>query len=582
MIRALQMDNDSSLGLLFFALALLYYVTLAIAFMRVYRIYKQLLSSKRALLFYGSIMLQTAMRGTFFLIIFAKLNFLSNEILFFLISLPDSAFLVSFMVLAWQYIAVFYYSHIDSGIEERYMSRIVLKPQEKCSRELGLYLMCTWACVQGTLYCMYFFDKLNDLQLKCELGISNLIFAVFVLVLMIVLQIHYSGNPVRNEEWRNRLKLISVVMLVWTIGRALRGSISLAESFDKSFLDDDGQTNAIDSLTLVASPLTITCLIVSELVCYYVALDAHIAPIMVKHHLPTPQPHYVQLTNADSLPTMFSYIPTNRNLTEAELSLERDIQGKRHALGSLKKGVYKGQDIVYRKIEFTRLSGYVIEELSHEVELMPSYECNFLIPVVGVVAIPPCLGIVTPYMSNGSLADVLNNSIGQLTHLQKLQIMSDIAQCLKNLHAKGLFHGHLSSHNVLLDENYRGYVSDYGLHKVKKYAGLTLGYTNKGSWSSPEQLKERSLTVQKASPSDDSYSFGMILWEVETGQVPFPGYSRKQLTQKVGIENYRPHIPETVHDVLSNLIKACWNTEAALRPDFELIEPTLLSVLANS
>mmetsp|Transcript_15735 Transcript_15735/g.28753 ORF Transcript_15735/g.28753 Transcript_15735/m.28753 type:complete len:575 (+) Transcript_15735:1938-3662(+) len=574
------MDNDSSLGLLFFALALLYFVTLAIVFMRMSKFYEKVLKSKRAMLFYGSIALQTSMRGIFFLVIFTRLDFLSNEILFLLISLPDSAFLVSFMVLAWQFIAVFYYSHIDSGIEERYLSRIALKPQAKCSRELGLYLMCTWVAVQGALYCVYFLEEIDDLQLKRELGISNLVFTVFALTLMVVLQIAYSGSPIRTEEWRDRLKLISWVMLVWTVGRALRGAISLAESFNKSLQGTDIITG-YDSLSLIASPMTITCLIVSELVCYYVSLDANIVPIIIRTESTHSSNSYIPLASSQRISIFSSYIPENRNLLESELSLDCEIQGKRHALGTLKRGSYKGKPIVYRKIEFSRLSGYVLEELADEVDLMPTYECDFLVPVIGVVTASPCLGIVTPYMSNGSLSETLNSSLNQLTFRQKIQIMSDVAQCLKSLHAKGLFHGHLSSHNILLDKNLRGYVSDYGLHKVKKYAGLTLGYCNKTSWSSPEQLKERSMTVIKATSYDDVYSFGIVLWEIMTGQVPFPGYSRKQLTQKVSIENYRPQIPDYVPEVLADLIKACWNTEATLRPDFELIEPTLLSMLAN-
>jgi hypothetical protein len=565
------MDHDSSIGLLFFALALLYFVTFAVALMRVSKIYPTFFKWRQSLLFYCTIILQTGMRGSFFLIISMKLSLLSNEILFLLITVPDSVFIVSFMVLGWQFIAVFYYSHIDSSIEERFLSRIALKPQARCSRELGLYLMLTWLCLQGTLYIMYIFNDLDDSQLRRELGISNIIFAGFAVALMVCLQLNYSGSPVRSEEWRDRLKLISWVLLVWTTGRVYIGSISLAESYSDNLIDAGID---VDSLVLIATPWMISSLVVSELVCYYVALDANVVPILVSNDNP-PRHSSVPLVTSENLPSMFSYIPTDRNISESELSLGSELVSRRHALGSVRRGVYRDQAIIYRKIEFRRLSGYVLEELAREVENMPTYECSFLVPVVGVVTASPCLGIVTPYMSNGSLAELLNSSLSQLSNQQRLQVMIDVAQCLSSLHAKDLYHGHLTSHNILLDDQFRGYVSDYGLHKVKKYAGLMLNYTNKSAWSSPEQLKERSSTVQKPTPYDDIYSFGMVLWEVETGQVPFPGYSRKMLTQKVGLENYRPQIPENVPDSISDLIKACWNTDPCLRPDFELIESTL-------
>jgi hypothetical protein len=56
-------------------------------------------------------------------------------------------------------------------------------------------------------------------------------------------------------------------------------------------------------------------------------------------------------------------------------------------------------------------------------------------------------------------------------------------------------HGHLHSKNVLLDDAMRVYISDFGLFKFKKYAGIVLNYTNKTAWSSPEILAEKTSTA---------------------------------------------------------------------------------------
>mmetsp|Transcript_23172 Transcript_23172/g.22947 ORF Transcript_23172/g.22947 Transcript_23172/m.22947 type:complete len:91 (+) Transcript_23172:21-293(+) len=87
----------------------------------------------------------------------------------------------------------------------------------------------------------------------------------------------------------------------------------------------------------------------------------------------------------------------------------------------------------------------------------------------------------------------------------------ELAACLETVHAQGKVHGHLSSENILLNDEGVALISDLGFQKMKKYAGIIFGYTNKSGWSSPEILQEKRLTPLKVVPSDDIYSFGMIL-----------------------------------------------------------------------
>ena len=43
---------------------------------------------------------------------------------------------------------------------------------------------------------------------------------------------------------------------------------------------------------------------------------------------------------------------------------------------------------------------------------------------------------------------------------------------------------------------------------------------------------------------NDSYSFGIMLWEIETGQVPFEGYDDKSIRTLLVVEKMRPKIPD--------------------------------------
>jgi serine/threonine protein kinase len=109
-------------------------------------------------------------------------------------------------------------------------------------------------------------------------------------------------------------------------------------------------------------------------------------------------------------------------------------------------------------------------------------------------------------------------------------------------------HGHLHSKNVLLDDNMNVFVSDLGLQKFKKYAGIVLSYTNKTKWSSPEALTEKTSTAMSAGESDDVFSYGTILWELFSEQVPFEDYSMAQVKQTIAVDKYRLTISEAISE----------------------------------
>lgn len=71
------------------------------------------------------------------------------------------------------------------------------------------------------------------------------------------------------------------------------------------------------------------------------------------------------------------------------------------------------------------------------------------------------------------------------------------------------------------------------------------------------------------------YSFGMIVWEMVTGEIAYSAFSPVQAAVGIAACGLRPDIPKDCPQVLRNLMMKCWNNSPSRRPQFSEILSTL-------
>ena len=157
--------------------------------------------------------------------------------------------------------------------------------------------------------------------------------------------------------------------------------------------------------------------------------------------------------------------------------------------------------------------------------------------------IPPHMGqaaFVMELMENGTLFNALNaSSINFLKDTDRLQIAQDIADGMRFLHHSNIIHRDLKSSNILLDFNMRGKVCDFGLSGIKSSAQSHMtGVMGTPAWSAPEAIRG-----EQVRSSCDVYSFGVILWELLTGEVPWEGLNCTQIIFKVAVSKESLPLP---------------------------------------
>lgn len=180
-----------------------------------------------------------------------------------------------------------------------------------------------------------------------------------------------------------------------------------------------------------------------------------------------------------------------------------------------------------------------------------------------------CHYIVMEYVSGQTLREELDAG-GRLPVATALAIARQIAEALHHAHKNGLVHCDIKPHNILVMEDGRIKVADFGI--ARAVSSVTSTYTGNivGSvhYFSPEQAKGASIT-----PKSDVYSLGVVLYEMLTGELPFTGetpvgIALKHLQEEPpAISAVDPSIPSFVEALVSELMAKDPNK----RPDSETV-----------
>lgn len=107
-----------------------------------------------------------------------------------------------------------------------------------------------------------------------------------------------------------------------------------------------------------------------------------------------------------------------------------------------------------------------------------------------------------------------------------------LADALRYSHGHGVLHRDIKPANVLLTSHGQPMLADFNLSFATNFEGADAGDDFGGtlSYMSPEQLETlaRRRTPESLTAASDMYSFGLLLWELATGERPFGNENRKQ------------------------------------------------------
>ena len=170
---------------------------------------------------------------------------------------------------------------------------------------------------------------------------------------------------------------------------------------------------------------------------------------------------------------------------------------------------------------------------------------------------------------------------GPLPVRRALELGLEVARALAFAHGQGLVHRDVKPQNVLLDADGRAKVTDFGIARSldavsQTETGTVLGTSH---YIAPEQARG-----ERVDDLTDVYSFGVVLWELLSGDVPYPGDTFLAVAMK--------HVNEPVPSVLERrpdtplrlaaLVESCMAKAPAERPpSMDIVVAELEACLAE-
>ena len=218
-----------------------------------------------------------------------------------------------------------------------------------------------------------------------------------------------------------------------------------------------------------------------------------------------------------------------------------------------------GDQVVIRKLkpELVAQDEDLVTRFNREAAALRQINHPNIVGILANVDQDDRLQVVMEYVPGGSLRDQLKQE-GPLPVARVVAIALELADALSRTHHLGIIHRNIKPDNVLLADDGTPRLTDFG---VALFASddvrLTLPGEVKGTpaYASPEALRGENLDERS-----DIWSFGVLLFELLTGQLPFTGDAIGVVLTNIvsqplpDIRSLRPEVPEALDKLLRKMM----------------------------
>ena len=202
---------------------------------------------------------------------------------------------------------------------------------------------------------------------------------------------------------------------------------------------------------------------------------------------------------------------------------------------------------------FARRNVRYIDRLKREAQMIAQMRHPNIVEVYDVGEAGGLYFMAMEFIPGGSLGDRLDR-LNSLWEEEALRITLDITHALVSAHSLGLVHLDIKPDNIMIDEQGRAKLSDFGLAREMELADVGIGDKIRGTaaYMSPEQSRNEPMDERS-----DIYSLGVTLFRALVGRNPYTGSTRQQMRQHAAKRNM-PRVRAYMPDVSQEADAIVW------------------------
>jgi len=214
------------------------------------------------------------------------------------------------------------------------------------------------------------------------------------------------------------------------------------------------------------------------------------------------------------------------------------------------------------------------KRLHKEIQVWQTLNHENILPLYGITfgfGRNNSMGMVCPWMENGTLNYYLERCGAILSLRDRFRILCNVAAGLSYIHLSGVVHGDLTGSNILIDGERKACLADFGLSNVlvevhgSSYVTSSIGGSVR--WAAPEHFRiSRHDCISTVTTHGDISSFGSVILQTISGKLPYY-HLRKDTEVLIELhQGLRPPRPIEVDDEHWALIRQCWADNPLDRP----------------
>lgn len=245
--------------------------------------------------------------------------------------------------------------------------------------------------------------------------------------------------------------------------------------------------------------------------------------------------------------------------------------------GVIRKADYLGTDVAVK--EFKQEKGFDLEKyVGRELDILKESRHPNVVQFMGVCNHEDKVYMVTEFVGGGNLKAWIKDTSKELTWRLRTSFALDIARALAYLHANKIIHRDLKSENLLITENLRLKLCDFGFSRetaITSEDRRRMSFCGTDDYMSPE--------IMLGMPFDeavDIFSYGVILCELITRSLAEEHHFEREIPG-FGINPETIHADEGCPPALKDLAIKCTDSEPEKRPLLNTILKSLKQLEAE-